>query len=289
MRIALFGGAGQLGLEIQKRAEDLNFEVISPVISEVDVADFQQVSFLLERVKPTLIINCAAYTNVDKAEQDKELAFKINAVGAGNVAKLSSKLGLRLIHISTDFVFDGKLRRPLTEEDLPNPISIYGESKFQGELEVKKYAPNNSLIVRTSSLHGAKGNNFVHSMLKLFKEKELIKVVSDRMMCATWAGWLAEAVLDLGRLDCSGILHASCSGALSWYDFAQEILELTKARVPESARVKLEAIPGSSYPLPAARPEYSVFDLTKITKMLGRSPLSWQEGLRQHLRELSLV
>ncbi len=289
MRIVVFGGAGQLGLEIQRRAEDLNFEVISPVISEVDIADADQVKFLLERSRPNLIINCAAYTNVDKAEEEKELAYRINVVGAANVATRAAALNARFIHISTDFVFDGKLGRPLTEEDKPHPLSVYGKTKYEGELEILRVAPKQALIVRTSSLHGAQGNNFVHAMLKAIRERSEVRVVSDRMMSVTWAGWLAEAVLDLGRLDCVGIVHASCAGEVTWFGFAQEIFELVKPTMPRAKEVKLQPVLGSEYPLPAARPDYSVFDLSKITKLLGRKPIIWQQGLRQHLKELSLV
>jgi len=286
MKILLFGGAGQLGLEIQKRAEDLNFEVVSPVISEVDISDLPQVERLTKKVKPALIMNCAAYTNVDKAESEEKLCFDINAVGAGNVAQVARENKARLLHVSTDFVFDGKLARALKEDDAVNPLSVYGKSKLEGEKLVSAKYSSGSLIVRTSSLHGAKGHNFVHIMLKLFKEKDLIKVVSDRIMSPTWAGWLAECMLDLGRMQTTGIVHASCSGAISWFEFASKTLELVKEAVPNAQRVRLEPISSSEYPAPAARPEYSAFDCSRLESVLGRKPINWIDGLKAHLRDL---
>ncbi|MBX7138598.1 MAG: dTDP-4-dehydrorhamnose reductase [Oligoflexia bacterium] len=286
MKILLFGGTGQLGLEIKKRAEDLNFEVISPVISEVDITDGQQLSFLGRRVKPQLVINCAAYTDVDKAEAEPDLAFAINAAGSRNVALLCRELNCRLIHISTDFVFDGTQSAPINEQQPTNPISIYGKTKLEGEREILEQWAAASLIVRTSSLHGARGGNFVHTMLKLFAEREVVRVVNDRTMSATWAGWLAEAILDLGRLKATGIVHASCAGALTWFDFASAIKEQVQGKIPNVARLKLEAVSSEAFSLPAPRPKYSVFDCTHLTGLLGRSPISWREGLNSHLKEL---
>lgn len=283
MRILLFGGSGQLGLELQKRAEDLNFEVISPVISEVDISDLEQLERLGRKVKPNLIVNCAAYTNVDKAESEPKQAYASNCEGARNVALIARTHNARLLHISTDFVFDGTLRRPLREDDAVNALSVYGKSKLQGEKAILEEYGEGSLIIRTSSLHGAKGHNFVHIMLKLFEEKELIKVISDRIMSTTWAGWLAEVVLDLARMQATGIVHACCAGQLSWFDFACEIRELVKESMPKARNVKIEPIAASSYALPAPRPDYSVMDCSKLEGLLGRKAISWQQGLRSHL------
>ncbi|MBN8549141.1 MAG: dTDP-4-dehydrorhamnose reductase [Deltaproteobacteria bacterium] len=286
MKILLFGGAGQLGFEIQKRAFDLDFEVVSPVLSEVDITNEHQVTFLSQKVRADLVINCAAYTAVDKAETDQEEAYKINRDGAAVVARAAREVGSRMIHISTDYVFDGTASAPISESHPTNPINVYGASKLAGEIEVQNVLGNRALVVRTSSLHGQRGENFVHTMVKLFTEREVVKVVNDQWMSATWAGWLAEAVLDLGRTDCHGLVHASCAGALTWYDFAAAILQQVQEKNEAARRCKLEPTTAQAFARPARRPQYSVFDCTRLTTLLGRKPISWQDGLRSHLREI---
>lgn len=289
MKILLFGGSGQLGYEIEHRANDLNFEIVSPVISEVDISDGAQVKYLAGRINPDIIINCAAYTLVDKAESDRDEAMKINRDGAGNVAAAAKQQGCRLIHISTDYVFDGNFSSPIPETAPTNPINYYGATKLAGEAAVLETAGKLALVVRTSSLHGQRGVNFVHTMLELFKTREVVKVVNDQQMSPTWAGWLAEVVLDLGRTPCDGVVHACCDGAIAWYDFAEEILELVRPELPEAARVKLETISASEFGRPAKRPTYSVMDCSHLTKLLGRRPIRWEDGLRAHLRELGFL
>lgn len=286
MKILLFGGAGQLGFEIQKRAFDLDFEVISPVLSEVDITNEQQVQFLAQKVRAELVINAAAYTAVDKAEVEQAEAYKINRDGAAVVARAARNAGSRMIHVSTDYVFDGTASTPISEAHPTNPINVYGASKLAGEIEVQKELGDRALIVRTSSLHGQRGENFVHTMVKLFSERELVKVVNDQWMSATWAGWLAEAILDLGRIDCHGTLHASCAGALTWFDFAAAILEHIKPKNEAARRCRIEPTTAAAFARPARRPGYSVFDCSRLASLLGRKPIAWQDGLKNHLREI---
>lgn len=288
MKILLFGGSGQLGFELQKRALDLNFEVVSPVISEIDISDREQVLFLARQVKPDLVINAAAYTLVDKAEEEKEAAFLINRDGAGNVAQAAKDCNARLIQISTDYVFDGKGSSPVTESAPVNPLNVYGHSKLEGEREVQRIYPERSIIVRTSSLHGQKGVNFVHTMLDLFASRPVVKVVNDQFMSPTWAGWLAEVTLDLGRMDWNGVVHACCAGAISWYDFAEEILKLTEHRFA-GKMPRLETTSASEFGRPAQRPQYSVLDCSLLTKIIGRKPIAWQEGLQGHLSDIGAL
>lgn len=288
MKILLFGGSGQLGFEITKRARDLDFEVISPVTSEVNVTERDQVIFLMKQVKPTVVINCAAYTAVDKAEADREAAYRVNRDGPAYVAEGVREIGARLIHISTDYVFDGSLGRALNEEDATNPLSVYGKSKLAGEDRIRQIAPDSSLIVRTSSLHGQRGINFVHTMIKLFRELSVVKVVSDQTMSPTWAGWLAEALLDVARMDATGVVHASCEGAVTWHQFAREIYENVATRLARTTPLRIEETTAESLNRPAKRPVYSPFDTTKLSKLLGRRPISWQEGLRRHLMEIPI-
>lgn len=288
MKILLFGGSGQLGFELKKRASDLDFTVVSPVTAEVDITDREQVSFLAQSVKPTIIINSAAYTAVDKAEEDKDRAFAINRDGARNIAEACSKLGVRMIQLSTDYVFDGLTGKPVSETDVTNPLSVYGASKLEGERAVTEVLGDRGLILRTSSLHGQKGVNFVHTMLKLFQEKEVVRVVNDQWMSPTWAGWLAESVLDFARMECGGVVHASCSGGVSWFEFATGILELARPHLEGKKLARVEPTTAAELNRPAPRPTYSVFDLTKITNLLGRAPISWRDGLTHHLKDIGI-
>lgn len=289
MRILLFGGSGQLGHELRIRATDLSFELVSPVTKELDITEREQVIALTKRLKPDLVINCAAYTAVDKAEEDQERAFAINQHGALHVAEASREAGSRLIHISTDYVFDGSLGRALNESDPTSPLSVYGQSKLAGERHVLETLGQDGLVVRTSSLHGQKGQNFVHTMLKLMVEQPLVRVVGDQYMSPTWAGWLAETILDLGRSKCSGVLHASCSGGITWFDFAQEIWRLAAPTLEGREPARLERISASELKRPAKRPQYSVFDTARLASVVGRDPIPWNEGLMKHLTDIGVL
>ncbi len=289
MRILLFGGSGQLGYEVKKRAADLDFELISPVSSELDITDRAQVKLLLSSVKPDVVINSAAYTAVDKAEEEQERAFAINAEGARNIAEGCVAVGARMMHISTDYVFDGLLGRELREDDPTSAVSVYGRSKLAGEEWVREVTKDTALIVRTQALYGKKGVNFVYTMLKLFEEREVVKVVSDQWISPTWAGWLAETLLDLVRIDCAGVMHASCRGAVSWFDFAQEIMRLSLGSMEGKRIARLEMTTAEQLGRPARRPVYSAFDTSKLAQTLGRPVLHWRDGLEAFLRELSLI
>lgn len=287
MKILLFGVTGQLGYEVVKRAKALHFETVAPVESELDITEPKPVLQMARKVKPDLIINCAAYTAVDRAETEKERAFRVNRDGAKHAGLAAREIGARLIHLSTDYVFDGTAKGPLTEEMETSPLNVYGAAKLAGEKELSKLGTERTLVVRTSSLHGQKGANFVHTMLKLFAEREVVRVVNDQYMSPTWAGWLAEVLLDLGRMDCHGVVHAACAGVTTWFEFASAILELTRPRFKPG----LEVLPISSaeYQLPAKRPAYSAFDCSKLSKLLGRKPLAWREGLKRHLSEIGYL
>jgi dTDP-4-dehydrorhamnose reductase len=289
MKIVLFGGSGQLGYELRTRAQDLNFSLVSPVSSEVDVSNREQILFLTNQLKPDLIINSAAYTAVDKAEVEKEQAYNINCQGARYVAEAAKEQGARFIHLSTDYVFAGNGSTPLTEDDPVGPLSVYGASKRAGEEAILETYPERSVIIRTSSLHGQKGVNFVHTMLDLFRKRDQLKVVADQLMSPTWAGWLAEVILDLGRLPINGIIHASCAGAVSWYDFAQEILRLSAAKIENPSRIQIAPITAAEFGRPAARPQYSVFNTDKLAQAIGRSPITWQRGLESHLKDIGIL
>lgn len=277
MKILLFGGSGQLGRELRDKAKDLSFDVIAPVTKEVDISDREQVTHLIKQVSPDVIINAAAYTLVDKAESERDLAFKINGEGPGIITEAAS--GARLIHVSTDYVFSGEATEPLTEQSPTGPINVYGESKLAGERAV--LAGKNSLVVRTASLHGPFGENFVHTMLKLFKEKETVSVVNDQIMSPTYAGWLAEVLLDLARMrEVTGVLHAAGQGAISWFDFASEI------KRQSGLKCEIKPVSHTEFQRAARRPRYSALSTKALAEVLGRAAISWQEGLRLHLGRL---
>lgn len=289
MKILLFGGAGQLGYEIVKRAYDLNFEIVSPVLSEVDVTNKKEVFSFTEIAKPDLIINCAAYTAVDKAEEEKDKAFLLNADAAGFVAEAANKHNARIFHLSTDYVFEGNGSTPLKENDVTVPLSIYGASKLKGENLVLEKAGERALIVRTASLFGARGINFVGTMLKLFAEKEKITVVNDQFMSPTWAGWLSEVLLDLARIPASGIVHAVNDGCITWYDFALKIFELSKHTLQNKDKLMIEPVSSKDFARPAPRPTYSVLDTSKLTKLVGRKPISWEIALSEYLKDVGVI
>lgn len=289
MKILLFGGEGQLGYELRKRANDLEFDVFSPVLAEVDITEREQVGRVVGSVRPDVVINCAAYTAVDRAEEEPEIVFKINRDGAANVAEACSKVGVRCIHISTDYVFDGSFGRPLREDDQTNPLSVYGRSKLEGEDLFQSALGDHGLIVRTQALYGQKGVNFVHTMLKLFGERDVVKVVNDQWVSPTWAGWLAEVLLDCARLKVGGVVHASSEGAVSWFEFAQEIRSMAVSSFGASKVAAVEPCTADMLNRPARRPTYSAFDTSKLTSILGRPAVKWRDALELFLQELGVL
>lgn len=285
VKILLFGGSGQLGFEINKRAGALNFPIVSPIRAEVDITNALDIAATIALHKPEVIINCAAYTAVDKAEQETELAFKVNAEAPHAIAENAKKFGSYFIHISTDYVFSGKEKKAKIETDIADPVNVYGKSKLEGENAALGEYPQGTCVVRTSSLHGQRGINFVGTMLKLFKERPVVKVVTDQWMSPTWAGWLSEVLLDFVRIRPTGLYHASGSGAISWYEFAQGIMELASGEVT----AKIEQTTAAEFGRPAQRPCYSVFDCSKLEKTLGRPVITWQDGVKGHLKDIGML
>ena len=293
MKILLFGGAGQLGKEILAHAENLSFTIVSPVLEEVDIVDQGQVERLTRAVAPAVVINCAAYTSVDKAEDEPEIAYRANRDGAGHVAEAARAIGARIIHISTDYVFGDASqlsnRGPLDERTPTDPLNVYGKSKLEGELRVLQIGKNSATVLRTAWLHGARGPNFLHTMMKLFREKEEVRVVNDQFGSPTWTGWLAEVILDCARIETSGLLHAACGGSTSWFGFAQAILEEMKIRGEKVRVERLLPQTTAEAARKAVRPGYSALNSTKLSIVLGRESMDWREGVRAHMAELGEV
>lgn len=281
----ILGASGQVGSELMLRGKQFGLELVGSSYPELDIRDLDATQECVLKHKAEVIINAAAYTAVDNAEDQQAEAFAINRDGARNVALAASKCGARLIHLSTDYVYSGKSDVPIIETEAPNPLSIYGSSKWAGDLQVREVWGECSLIVRTSSVHGRYGANFVRTMLKLAGERDELKIVSDQIMSPTWAGWLAETLLQLAKLNESGVIHAACSGAVSWFDFTREIFELAKpAKYPKLTPVTLE-----QWPAKATRPRFSVLDCSKLIRVLGRRPISWQDGLKKHLQDIGAL
>ena len=272
-KILVTGANGQLGTELQKLLTDAIF-------TDVDVLDITDLEMVKKFVKDNnigTIVNCAAYTAVDKAEDDEERAQKINEVGPYNLAKS----GAKIIHISTDYVFDGLGHKPYLEDDETRPVSVYGKTKRAGEVAVMENAKV-GIVIRTAWLYSAHGGNFVKTMRKLGSERESLNVVADQVGTPTFAGDLAEAIVKIiPQLseENKGIYHFTNEGVCSWYDFANEIMELSLLKC------KVNPIPSSAYPTRAVRPFYSVLSKAKIKEVFGVEIKHWKDGLVRCLKQ----
>ena len=276
--ILVTGGNGQLAScikDVEKQYDDLN--VIYTDHLELDICNLNQIqTFFKSNPQIDYCINCAAYTAVDKAETEAEKAFEINATGAKNLAQVCNDHDAILIHVSTDFVFDGEKNEPYTETDVANPISVYGASKLQGEVEIQQ-ALKEYFIIRTSWLYSEYGNNFMKTMLRLAETRDGISVVSDQIGTPTYAGDLAEIIIQIinTKTEKYGIYHYSNEGVASWFEFAKEIFKLAKNKI------KVNPIPSIEYLTPAKRPKYSVLDKKKIIDVFKIDIPFWRESLKK--------
>jgi len=268
------GANGQLGTELSKLLPG----AILTDVNELDITSESGVQNFVAKNKVDTIINCAAYTAVDKAEDNVELATKINVDGPRNLAKS----GARLIHISTDYVFDGTAHKPYSPEDAAKPVSVYGRTKLAGEKAVLQYAPM-ATIIRTAWLYSPYGNNFVKTMRRLGAEKESINVVSDQIGTPTYAGDLAKAIVQIlpqMAPENKGVYHFTNEGVCSWYDFANEIMKLS------GLKCVVNPISSAQYPTRANRPFYSVLDKSKIKEVFDIKIQHWSSALEQCLRQM---
>ena len=287
MKALVFGANGQVGTALKHTVPALVSGTYL-TSSDCDIADAKAVREAVRDVQPQVIVNAAAYTAVDKAESDRDTAAAVNAVGPRNLAEAAAQHGARLIHISTDFVFDGSASAPIRPQDTTNPLGVYGTTKLQGENAALEANPDATTIVRTSWVYSATGNNFVRTMLRLMAEKDELSVVADQTGSPTWATSLAEAIWDFGRLpSATGIFHWSDAGATTWYDFAVEIRNQGLEAGLLQKEIPINPIASEQYPTPAARPAFSVLDCTSSIGAIGRSPAPWRENLRKMISELS--
>lgn len=285
MKVLVTGAAGQLGRELCLRLPPAGHEVIPFTRAEADFAQPQQLRAAIAAQQADWVINCAAYTAVDKAESDSANAFLVNRDAARAVAEAVAGYGGRLLHVSTDFVFDGTQSHPYKEHDAASPLGIYAESKWEGEQAVRGVLPD-ALIVRTAWVHSAHGHNFVKTMLRLAAERDALRVVDDQVGSPSWTGDIADALIALLTQDARGCFHFSNEGVASWYDFAVAILTEARALGFTVRAQRVTPIPTSAYPTPARRPAYSVLDKQKIRAALGRPIAHWREALVTMLREL---
>lgn len=278
--ILVTGSNGQLATcikDVEKQYSNLN--IIYTDYQELDICNLKQVQTFFESNKQiNYCINCAAYTAVDKAESEVDKAYAVNTQGAKNLAISCKENNTTLIHISTDFVFDGKSQKPYTETDKAIPISVYGETKLKGEIEIKQLL-DKYFILRTSWLYSEYGNNFMKTMLRLSETRDKINVVSDQIGTPTYAGDLAKVILKIITEDNKyyGIYHYSNDGVASWFDFAKAIFKLSRSTI------KVNAIAANDYPTTAKRPRYSVLDKKKIKNTLGTTITHWQVSLETAL------
>ena len=287
MRILLTGVNGQLGGELQGTLAPLG-EVIAVGRDRLDLSQPDQIPDVVEAIQPDLIVNCAAYTAVDKAETEVELAHTVNAIAPGTLAKTAANLGATLLHISTDYVFDGSQSRPYLETDTTNPIGEYGKSKFAGEMAILQTGfPH--IILRTAWVYGVGGTgNFVKTMLRLAQERPELRVVADQVGTPSWTGDIAEAIAQIAsqHQDLEGTYHFTNSGVASWYDFAVAIFEEAAALGFPLQVQRVYPITTADYPTPAQRPAYSVLCGKKLEAILNKPAPHWRQGLRQMLAGL---
>ncbi|WP_439860610.1 dTDP-4-dehydrorhamnose reductase [Pseudomonas sp. MBLB4136] len=285
MKILLLGQRGQVSRELQLCLAGQG-ELLVRGREQLDLADPQQIRQQLRALRPGLIINAAAHTAVDQAESEPELAFAINATAPGVLAEEAAALGAPLIHYSTDYVFDGGKAAPYTEDDTPNPLGVYGQSKLAGEQAIRAVGGEH-LILRTSWVYSLHGRNFLLTMQRLLQERDTLKVVADQIGAPTWAGSIARASAELiahwraGRAGPWGTYHLTGQGETSWFGFASAIAEQLRAQGKPVAR--LEAIPTSAYPTPAQRPLNSRLDCTRLQRDWHTQLPDWHDALLECL------
>jgi dTDP-4-dehydrorhamnose reductase len=283
--VLVTGSKGQLGSEIKELSSNYSYNFFFTDRSNIDITSKDSIKEYCQINNVNVIINCAAYTAVDKAESDIENADLINRKAVKKLSIVAKELNIKLIHISTDYVFDGKNFKPYCEEFQTNPQSIYGKTKLDGENEMRDINPINSIIIRTSWVYSFYGNNFVKTMLRLGKEKEELGVIFDQIGTPTYAKDLAKIILDIIpniNNDKVEILNFSNEGVLSWYDFAKEIMKMAKLNC------KINPIETYQYPTPAKRPHYSLLNKVKIKKEFNVEIPYWKDGLDDCLKRLGV-
>lgn len=293
-KILLTGAEGQVGWELRRSLAPLG-QLAALDRKAMDLSRPNQIRDVIRQIQPGLIVNAAAYTAVDKAEEEVEIAKAVNQTAPGIIAEEAERLKAPLIHFSTDYVFDGSGGKPYAETDDPDPRNVYGKTKLAGEQAIQKTGAAH-LIFRASWIYGARGKNFLLTIQRLARERDTLKIIDDQTGAPTWCASISEAVAaiiakiqtdgsgpDFSRFaEVSGIYHLTCLGETTWYGFAQAILKRTSGH----RRPKVEPIPTSSYPTPAARPKNSLLSNAKIKRVFGIEMPHWKEALQQCLTDI---
>lgn len=288
--ILLAGGTGQVGSEIRHLANRKGYPLVSPASGTLDIRDETSVQEVMDRTDPCLVVNAAAWTNVDRAETETESAFRINHNGPAHLARACSERGIPLLHISTDYVFDGRKGAPYLENDPACPETVYGRSKLLGEEAVKNLLET-YVTIRVSWVFGTHGANFVKTVLKLAGEKNELKVVADQYGCPTFAGDIAEALMTVAEVYFSGesvqwgTYHFTGTQPTTWFEFAAAIVDTAWEKGLIHEKIPVLPIPTDQFPTPARRPAYSVLDCSKIRRVFGIRQKNWQQGLERMLEE----
>jgi dTDP-4-dehydrorhamnose reductase len=293
LKILVTGAFGQVGWELQRSLAGLG-EITAIDLADLDLTDANAVRAFIRALRPDVLVNPAAYTAVDKAESQPELAMAVNGIAPGVMAEEMAKLGGLMIHYSTDYVFDGTKRTPWVEEDVPNPLSVYGRTKLAGEQAVQA-AGGAHVILRTSWVYGRRGGNFMLTMIRLAQERDELRVVADQHGAPTWCrtlaegtaeivrrSWVSVAVADRAREMASGVYHFTNGGATTWQGFAQAIIA-TAPELSDRRHVKVTPIETADYPLPAKRPTNSLLDNGRLTRTFGIRQVPWEQALQSCL------
>ena len=295
MRLLVTGASGQVGWELSRSLMPLG-EVVALDHRQCDFSRPELLPSLIRSIKPDIIVNAAAYTAVDKTEREEKLATTVNGTAVGVFAEESRKAGILLVHYSTDYVFDGVKQTPYTEEDVPNPINVYGRSKLAGDIAVR-HACGAYVVLRTSWVYAGRGHNFLGTILRLVRNGEELRIVDDQIGAPTWARNIADATALIVRVVCQeqaqgqfafGLFNLTASGATSWHGFAKAILEDARryALLPAQHLPQLKPIPSEEYPLPAARPKNSRLAVDRISKRFGIEFPDWKQGLALCIEEM---
>lgn len=286
MKVVVLGALGQLGCALRE-SQPSGLSVIYFSKQDLDITNATELKNTLLRENAQYVINATAFTAVDLAETEVEKAFAVNASAVESLAKICGEAGIKLIHISTDFVFAGNAYQPYKPSDACSPLNVYGESKRAGELAIAKYASDSSVVVRTSWLYGANGNNFVKTMLRLFRERETVNVVCDQVGCPTLVDGLANWIWRVCKEGVAvGVYHWCDAGVASWYDFAKAVQELAIEKGVLTKRCNVLPIYSENYPTAAQRPSYSVLDTRASVFSKADTPVYWRENLSLMLDKL---
>ena len=286
MKVFVTGSEGQLGRTLTETLPG-TVDLSGGNLPELDITDLSALEAQFAAERPDFVINAAAYTAVDKAESEPEIARSVNVDGARNVAQAAREVGARVIHLSTDFVFDGVKGEPYTPDDVPAPVSVYGKTKLDGETAVCEAIESDAIVIRTAWLYSRFGHNFVKTMLRLMGEREEISVVADQHGTPTWAGSLAEVIWSAIDQDLSGgVYHWTDGGEASWFEFAEAIYRQGRESGLLNRDVAIRAIPTAEFPTPARRPAYSVLDCSATVAALGIEQRPWATRLQQMLAEM---